>query len=90
MPDYRFGSANVAPLSDTALANQAALVRRQREEFAQVLKRFERVAGEMYETAQVKLREARTVQEKDHANALLRHARGVILAAGRWHDQVST
>lgn len=54
------------------------------------LRRFEQQSAEMYETAQRWLRVARTQQEKDRANSLMRHAKGVIVHAGAGRQELES
>jgi hypothetical protein len=54
------------------------------------LKRFEHESAEMYEIAQKWMKDARTQSEKDRANSLMRHARGVIVAAGAGRQELGT
>jgi hypothetical protein len=54
------------------------------------LLRFEAQSAVMYETAQRWMREARTQQEKDRANSLMRHAKGVIVHAGAGRQELDS
>lgn len=44
----------------------------------------------MYETAQKWMREARTSKEKERANSLMRHAKGVIIHAGAGRQELES
>jgi hypothetical protein len=61
-----------------------------RRVLADALKRFEQQSAEVYETAQQWLREARTQKEKERANSLMRHARGVIVHAGAGRQELDS
>lgn len=52
------------------------------------LVRYEQQSAEMHDFAQRWLREARTQQEKDRANSILRHAKGVIVHAGAGREEL--
>ena len=54
------------------------------------LLRYEQQSAEMYEFAQKWLRETRNPREKDRANSILRHAKGVIVHAGAGRHELST
>lgn len=54
------------------------------------LMRFEQQSAEMFELAQQWLRQARTQKEKERANSLMRHAKGVIVHAGAGRQELNT
>jgi len=56
----------------------------------EALTRYEQQSAEMYELAQQWLRTARTPREKERANSIMRHAKGVIVHAGAGRQELTT